>query len=223
MMENMRIFNQVNATPAEARKQIKGGRLSGMTDINPMWRIKRLTEVFGPCGVGWTKRRAGLEFVPGANGEIAVFVTIELRVLINGVWSEPIEGNGGAMYVAKETKGLYVDDEAVKKAETDALGSACKLLGFSADIYWERDPSKYGDRLDEKPPAPPLAPQAKTSAPVVMFRCEDCGEVLSTYCDAKGREVGIRQHVEGSKKTFGKVLCLKCIAKQPKENANQQS
>lgn len=24
-----------------------------MTDINPMWRIKRLTEIFGPVGVGW--------------------------------------------------------------------------------------------------------------------------------------------------------------------------
>ena len=35
------------------KKTIKGGKLSGFTDINPMWRIQKLTELFGVCGVGW--------------------------------------------------------------------------------------------------------------------------------------------------------------------------
>lgn len=52
-MSNMRIYDAVSSTPAEAKKQIKGGRISGFTDINPMYRIRRLTEQFGPCGVGW--------------------------------------------------------------------------------------------------------------------------------------------------------------------------
>lgn len=39
-MENMEIYNSTRAVPQEAKKEIKGGRLSGKTDINPMWRIK---------------------------------------------------------------------------------------------------------------------------------------------------------------------------------------
>lgn len=53
MSDNMRIYNAVREVPKEAQKPITAGRLKGMTDINPMWRIKKLTELFGPCGVGW--------------------------------------------------------------------------------------------------------------------------------------------------------------------------
>ena len=48
MSDNMRIYNAVREVPKEARKPITAGRLKGMTDINPMWRIKKLTELFGP-------------------------------------------------------------------------------------------------------------------------------------------------------------------------------
>lgn len=52
-MDNLELYNKVRNVPQEAKKEIKGGRLKGMTDINPMWRIKTLTEQFGICGMGW--------------------------------------------------------------------------------------------------------------------------------------------------------------------------
>ena len=52
-MENMDIYNKLRAVPQEAIKPIAAGRLKGMSDINPMWRIKALTETFGTCGFGW--------------------------------------------------------------------------------------------------------------------------------------------------------------------------
>ena len=52
-MDNLYYYNQGRAVPEEAKKEIRGGRLSGKTDINPVWRIKKLTELFGPCGIGW--------------------------------------------------------------------------------------------------------------------------------------------------------------------------
>ena len=52
-MGNMDIYNAVSAVPGSAQKRITGGRVNGMTDINPMWRIRELTELFGPCGIGW--------------------------------------------------------------------------------------------------------------------------------------------------------------------------
>ena len=52
-MDNMKIYEQARKVPDEAKKSITAGRLKGFTDVNPMYRIKRLTEMFGPCGIGW--------------------------------------------------------------------------------------------------------------------------------------------------------------------------
>ena len=114
-----------------------------MTDINPQWRIEKLTEVFGPCGIGWYAKETKREFVSGANEENVCFVDIELYVKVNEEWSKPIYGTGGSTFVAKESKGLYTSDEAVKMAYTDAISVACKQLGFGADIYWNKTDSKY--------------------------------------------------------------------------------
>ena len=51
-MNNLDIYEAGRAVPSEAQKSFNNGRFSG-TDINPMWRIKKLTELFGACGVGW--------------------------------------------------------------------------------------------------------------------------------------------------------------------------
>lgn len=51
-MGNLDIYNVVRSVPSEAQKPILAGRLKGMTDVNPMWRIKTLTELFGACGFG---------------------------------------------------------------------------------------------------------------------------------------------------------------------------
>ena len=52
-MDKMTIYESARVVPKEARKSIGGGRLKGMTDITPMWRVKKLTELFGPAGIGW--------------------------------------------------------------------------------------------------------------------------------------------------------------------------
>jgi hypothetical protein len=69
---------------AKAKKEIGGGRLRGMTDINPMWRIKTLTEHFGVCGFGWTYKITNKHIEEGANGEMSAFVDIELKINIDG-------------------------------------------------------------------------------------------------------------------------------------------
>ena len=68
-MGNMAIYDEVKSVPENAQKTIQGGRLKGMTDINPMWRIEKLTEVFGPCGVGWYYEIVNKWMEPGAGGE----------------------------------------------------------------------------------------------------------------------------------------------------------
>ena len=154
--EKMELYQLFRECPEEAQKAITAGRLQGKTDINPMWRIKRLTEVFGPCGFGWTCKitQTWIEDSP-ETGEKAANVRVELRVKYKDEWSESIEGIGGAMFVAAERGGLHADDDCFKKAYTDAISVACKALGIAADIYYAKDPeTKYNtDNATNQPQA----------------------------------------------------------------------
>lgn len=140
-MEKLEIYNQLRLVPKEAQKTITGGRLNGMTDIKPMWRIEKLTEIFGTCGFGWKTVIKNKQIIDGANDEKIAIVDIDLYVKVNDEWSEAIEGTGGSSFIAKERNGLYTNDECFKMAYTDALSVACKSLGMGADVYW--GDSKY--------------------------------------------------------------------------------
>ena len=146
-MEKMEIYNKLRTVPENAKKKIMGGRLNGMTDISPMWRIEKLTETFGPVGFGWKTVIKNKEIIDGANDEKIAIVDIELYVKLGETWSEAIQGTGGSSFVAKESKGLYTSDECFKMAYTDALSVACKALGMGADIYW--GDSKYQTSSNE--------------------------------------------------------------------------
>ena len=154
--QNMRFYGLVQDTPKEAQKSFNNGRFSG-TDINPMWRIKKLTEVFGPCGFGWWTQNVKYEFVEAdvtpqidnqpapKKTETAVFCELELIVRDPETKeiSQPIYGVGGNTFVAQRKSGPQASDEAKKMAYTDALSIACKALGFSHDIYFQADKTKY--------------------------------------------------------------------------------
>lgn len=112
-MENMEIYDRVKETPQTALKAISAGRLKGMSDINPMYRIQKLTETFGPCGFGWKYTITNKEIMEGANGEKIAIVDIDLYVKWNGEWSEAIPGTGGSSFIANERNGAYTSDECV--------------------------------------------------------------------------------------------------------------
>ena len=143
--DNLHIYRQVSSVPEDAQKPFESSWGKTLTEINGMWRIQKLTELFGPCGEGWFTEVTRQERVDFPNGEVCVFTDINLYLkdTKTGRWSKPIRGTGGNRLVLKNADGLFIDDEAYKKAYTDALGIACKALGFGADIYWGRNDSKY--------------------------------------------------------------------------------
>ena len=147
-MEKMEIYNRVRSVPDEAKKAISAGRLKGMTDINPMWRIKKLTEEFGPCGIGWWTKVTD-RWTETVGDETCAFVDLELYVKVGNEWSKPITGSGGSKLATKERSGIYVSDECYKMAETDALSVACKKLGIGADVYFSADRTKYSQTVDD--------------------------------------------------------------------------
>ena len=147
-MDKMEIWQALEKTADEAKKPIEAGRLKGFTDINPMWRFKKLTEVFGPVGIGWKFVITDKQIIPGADGVVSAFVDVLLFYKQNGEWSDGVPGTGGSAFVAKEKNGLYTSDECFKMALSDAIGTACKALGMSADIYFSKDRSKYTTEED---------------------------------------------------------------------------
>ena len=195
-MNNMDLYTKFKTVPQTAQKQITGGRLNGMTDINPMWRIKVLTEQFGPCGIGWKYKVIDKRLEKGGNDEIAVFVDIELYIKDGETWSEAIPGTGGSMFVAKETRGLYTSDECFKMALTDALSVACKALGVAADIYYEKDRTKYDSHGNEPKNESPKPTNQAPSGPAP--KCKSCDENIT------------KAENDYSIKKYGAPLCRNC-------------
>ena len=180
---NMRIYDAVRSVPPEAIKPITAGRLKGKSDINPMWRIKVLTEQFGPCGEGWyTEGVRYWTVIQEKSLETAVFCELQLHYKGENGWSAPIYGIGGNTVIAAEKNGLYLDDEAYKKAYTDALSVACKALGIGADVYWQSDRTKYSGVTEQgqdtrqpaavQPMQQPAAVQFDYRAALVQYKQE---------------------------------------------------
>lgn len=139
--DNLRFYEQLRKVPQEALKPILAGRLKGKSDINPVWRIKAMTEAFGPCGVGW-KYEIVKQWQETYGQEVKAFTNINLYIKVDGQWSDPIPGNGGATIVEISKSGPYVNDEGFKMSLTDALSVAMKSLGVAADIYFANDSTK---------------------------------------------------------------------------------
>lgn len=156
-MENMTIWNAVKDTPAEAKKTITGGKLNGFTDINPMWRLRKLTELFGTCGVGWKYEIDNMHCLDGANGEVMVFASVKLFIRDGEAWSAPIPGCGGSMLISTQKGSLVSNDDGYKMAISDAIGSACKMLGMSEDVYMSGSGGSKYARPQEAPQTPAAA------------------------------------------------------------------
>lgn len=164
MDNNLHYWDEFRVVPETAQKPISDGKLKGKTDINPVWRLKVLTEKFGPCGMGWhyvTKER----WTDAINGELIANVRIELYIHPEcaPAWPFPIEGIGGSK-IYGHGKGQNADDEAWKMATTDAISVACKSLGVAADIYFSKDAAARWSKYDNQP-SPVMGPIGQFPAP----------------------------------------------------------
>lgn len=205
-MENLELYNSWREVPQNAQKTITGGNLNGKTDINPMWRIKVLTDRFGPIGFGWytriTEHWTDTETI-GGNLERVAWVRLELYIKQGGEWSQPIEGVGGSKYAGKG-RGSELNDEAFKMAETDALSVACKKLGIGADIYWAGDNTKYTQGETKPRQTKTKAQPAQPSLNPITRRPEDADWVnwLVKHA-AAGQD---RNTLEGAANTKGRTI-----------------
>ena len=138
---NFSIWDQVKHTNPKYTKPFSkfGGKT--LTTIDPMYQIQVMTGIFGPVGKGWTYN------VNYTYTDKNVFAEVLVKYFDKG-WHEfgPVS-SVQALY--KKNGGL--DDEAPKKAMTDALTKAFSHLGLCSDIFMGKfDDSKYVQKLEEK-------------------------------------------------------------------------
>ena len=214
-MDNLKYYNMGREVPNEAQKPFNNGKFSG-TDINPMWRIKKLTEMFGPAGIGWYVDNVVER--SEAHGETTIsIVTLNLYVKVDGEWSKPIYGTGGNTLLRKG----IASDEGYKMAYTDALSVACKALGIGADIWYANDRTKYTAENDAPEDAP--APAAKKTPKEETYTCRDCGDALVWTQTKDGKQMSPVDIRNMSFQRYGRVLCPRCMKKADAEQKAAQS
>jgi len=139
MTDNKRYWDQLKKTDPRFTKRINKG-FGEITTIDPQWQIMKMTEVFGPVGIGWAYN-------------VKYTYTDQLVFAEVSVWTEDnVSSNDGYGPVCSVQK-LWrktgaLDDEAPKKAMTDAMTKALSHLGMSADVFLGMfDNSKYVEKV----------------------------------------------------------------------------
>lgn len=210
-MDKMNVYKQLATPPADALKTIGGGRLKNMTDIKPQWRIEKMTEVFGPCGIDWKYEITRQWTEDGCDGQKMCFCNVNLYFRdSDGEYSDAIPGTGGNMLTAKEKNGLYSSDEAYKMALTDALSVAMKMIGMAADVYRGAGvDSKYAQQN-----APKEKPVDKTSIMgdvISLIKNSGFDDATMTALRKQYTEVKTADQAEKFKAEVEKLISVKAV------------
>ncbi len=161
---NMRLWNELEKTDPKFVKPITGKQYKGSSP-SPHWIRMRLTERFGPAGLGWgtTVLR---EQVVQVGVKAVHYCTIRLWYVLDGQRGE-VEACGGTEIggVRKSSGEAWIDEDGSKKSLTDALVKAAAEIGMCADIFLGRwDDSKYVEQRGEEERAAGAAISARTQA-----------------------------------------------------------
>jgi hypothetical protein len=135
MSANLELWKSVEKTDPSHTKAITGKQYKG-TSPQPYYLVRKATETFGPCGIGWgytveervedgAAHETGCDKLHIERGEVTHI--------------------GGTPFSGRRKDGTpYTDEDAPKKSVTDALVKALSMLGFAGDIFIGRyDDSKY--------------------------------------------------------------------------------
>lgn len=135
-----------------------------LTAVCAMSQVQAATEQFGKAGEGWGWTYSEPIFPP--NGTVIVKCT-----LWHGSKENTIEQFGQKNL--NNSKGA--DEDALKKAGTDALTKCLSNLGFNADIFLGKfDDSKYVEELRQQAQLEEREQKAQSFANDFMNKINDC-------------------------------------------------
>lgn len=150
MSDNMSLWRRVSKTDPHHVKPITGKQYSGNSP-KPYYIVERLTEEFGPCGIGWGFSILNERMERLSGTDVLHVAVVRFWYELNGKRGELEQiGQTKTTYVSSKDK-LIVDEDAPKKSVTDALVKCASYLGFAGDIFSGRwDDSKYVAELQRE-------------------------------------------------------------------------
>lgn len=135
MTDNLRIWNAVAKTDPAHTKKVEFGRK--FTSIDAHWQIMQATQQFGPIGEGW---RYEVEHSIARLSDDMVLAVADVKIFWRSTddvprFYGPIRATCEMWSFNEKKKKMEVDEDAPKKAMTDALTKGLSHLGFSADVF----------------------------------------------------------------------------------------
>lgn len=214
MSENTALWDKLGKTDPGATKGFtRAGGFKG-TAIKPMWSYKRMTEEFGPCGIGWGVNMPTFQLVT-AGDEMLVYCTATVWY---GNRDQVTVGVGGDKVAGKNKFGPVTDDEAFKKAFTDAVTNALKMIGVGADVHMGMfDDNKYVNTMKQEfaddaskaeEPKKASAAEQKRALAEIDSELLDCHSVIAVNKCADGwkhiakRDSWSRDYINEASKKF---------------------
>jgi hypothetical protein len=155
MTTKMRIWDSLCKTNPDYTRSVPSSYGKKITSIDPMYQIQCMTETFGPVGLGW---KYNVKYTYQNN---LVFAEVSIHYCVHDNWFEygPV---CSVQNLFKKNGNL--DDEAPKKAMTDAMTKAFSHLGMSADVFLGKfDDSKYVQEVKKEFSKPQVKAFPKTN------------------------------------------------------------
>lgn len=157
---NMRVWDALIGTDPQHTSTFKrAGGFSG-TAMRPMWAIKHMTEQFGPIGIGWGFEETGQKIIE-AGEEMLVYSKASVWYADGAqIAHTPSQWGGDKIMVKRRDGSVQSDDEAPKKALTDAVLKCLSYIGLGADIHLGQfEDSKYVEEINQQYREQEQAPQ----------------------------------------------------------------
>ena len=223
--------------PKDALKDVQFGRR--FTSIDAYWIIQKLTERFGPIGMGWGIESPEYTFRPGFTHPTTKACS-EVMTIHAKFWYGRSPGENyinripiSDSIIWKGTQGnppkLFVDDEAEKKLMTGIISKAASYLGFGAFIFQSRHEGKYADEdnqivhdsdAPQRVENPPTPPEPRNSGVEPRSEDRDIIKRLEKRADEAGAQealsMGLDGNLSGVAKSYSKWCGYKTGVKRGK-------
>jgi hypothetical protein len=161
-----------------------------LTNVNPHEAVRRMTKIFGTCGVGW-----GIE--PGDVTDIGDVVLIKVKVWFRPHSLDPSRSPEETAHVAAWGGVLRVkgDVDLFKKAMTNGFSKAISYLGFASEVYLDEKkeiPDADKPTSDEHPAAAATVSPSPSPQPPSLPDPKDWQPYADVYRKTKLPDYGIR-------------------------------
>lgn len=224
VLHHLALWNTAQMTDPRYTKKFDRGGFKG-TAINATYIAKRLTETFGPCGIGWRMVVERERIIAGPNNEMLHTIRGHLDYSNDGgkTWHStgPQFGQTKMVLFSRGDKPdgsasrHIFDEEAPKKSITDCMTKCASLLGFAADVHLGLyDDNKYVNEVTakfgtDKKTTPGAAPAPAATSEKKLLSNEEVQKLVDTMADA-----GL------SSKSLCKFYDIKAITDLPADKLN---